>query len=136
MSLKVLLLISSPFFPLLSPTLFFGIVIVLVLSLLNFNGKNLIIPTSHYSFHRNFSVDLTLCFAVLGRQYKQCFYGICLVCNFWQGPGLILTQEHIPLTSIYCCCVVVPFISTKNSDFLHNRRIAGHRLSLVHMDAS
>ena len=79
-------------------------------------GKYLIIPTSHYSFHRNFSVDPTLCFAVLGRQYKQCFYGICLVHNFWQGLGLILTQKYIPLTSIYCCCAVVPFISTKNSD--------------------
>jgi len=47
MSLKVLLLISSPFFPILSPTLFFGIVIVLVLSLLNFNGE--IFDNSHLS---------------------------------------------------------------------------------------
>jgi hypothetical protein len=88
----------------------------------------LIIPTSHYIFHRNFSIDPTLCFAVLGRHYKQCFCGICLVCNFWQGLGLILTQEYIPLTSIYCCCAVVPFIGTQNSDLY----VTGE----WHMDAS
>ena len=98
------------------PPFFFDIVIVLVLSLLNLSGKNLIIPTSHYSFHRNIFCSSNFMLCSPWKTLQTVFLWICMVCNFWQGSGLILTKEYFPLTSIYWCCAVVSFISTKNSN--------------------